>query len=114
LDVSHNTLRSLPQSIGNVQNLNILHLSYNKLLYLPISILSLEELEHLDISENPFRIQKYKQNNEQNNVRVQSLLILSANIVLKYRFVASSKLFFTHTHTHTRARARARVHAAQT
>jgi len=95
-------LKSLPQSIGNLQNLHILNLSYNILLYLPISMFWLKEVEHLDITMNSFRIQKYEQNNEQNNVRVQSLVILSANIVLQHRFVASSKLFLiTHTHART-------------
>jgi len=117
-------LRSLPQSIGNVRNLNILDLSYNKLLYLPITMLLLKELEYLDITMNLFRIQEYeenneqcnKQNNEQNNVRVQSLVILSANIVLQHRFVVFFQivsLSLSH-HTHTYARARAHAHTQRT
>jgi len=85
----------------NLRNLNFLDLSYNKLLYLPLSMLMAQNLEYLDITRNSFRIQKYEQNNERNKIQVQSLVILSANIVLKYRFVASSKLFFSHKHTHT-------------
>jgi len=108
LDVSHNMLRSLPQSIGNVRNLDLLDLSYNKLLYLPISILLLQ-LEYLNIGMNPFRTQEYKQNNEQNNV--QSLIILSANIVLQHRFVAFSNL---PTHTRAHARVCTRMHTPRT
>jgi len=55
-----------------------------------MSMFLLKKVEYLDISMNSFRIQKYKQNNEQYNVRVESLVILSANIVLEHRFVAFS------------------------
>jgi len=94
-------LKCLPQSIGNIQNLNILDMSYNKLLYLPISMLLLKELEYLDITMNSFETQEYElnkqyieQNNKRNNIQVQNFVTLSANIVLQYRFVASSNLSF--------------------
>jgi len=44
-------LRCLPQSIGNIQNLKILDVSYNLLIYLPGTILHLR-LQTLDISMN--------------------------------------------------------------
>jgi len=94
-------LKCLPQSIGNIQNLNTLDMSYNKLLYLPISMLLLKELEYLDITMNSFQTQEYElnkqyieQNNKRSNVQVQRFVTLSANIVLQYRFVASSNLSF--------------------
>jgi len=87
-------LKRLPQSIGNVQNLIILDLSYNKLLYLPVAIIHLN-LRYLDISMNPFQIHDY----HVHRIGVQSLFKLSANIVLQYRFVVS----FIHMHARMRA-----------
>jgi len=101
-------LKRLPQSIGNIQNLIILDLSYNKLLYLPVAIIHLNLL-YLDISMNPFQIHVLRL---QYRIQVQSLIKLSANIVLQYRFVVSFNLSHTrdtHTHTHTHTQ-RARVY----
>jgi len=100
-------LKCLPQNIGNIQYLNILDMSYNKLLYLPISMLLLKELKYLYITMNSFQTQEYEltkqcieQNNERSNVQVRSLVTLSANIVLHYRFVVSFNLSFIYTVGH--------------
>jgi len=87
-------LKRLPQSIGNIQNLIILDLSYNKLMYLPVAIIHLQNLLYLDISMNPFSIHELHM---QYRIRVQNLVKLSANIVLQYRFVS---IYHTNTHTH--------------
>ncbi|OUM60697.1 hypothetical protein PIROE2DRAFT_62984 [Piromyces sp. E2] len=52
LDLSYNKLESLPDSIGNLKNLNELNLSFNYLKTLPDSIGNLKNLEELDISHN--------------------------------------------------------------
>jgi len=110
LNVSYNMLKRLPQSIGNIKNLIILDLSYNKLMYLPVVMIHLQNLLYLDISMNPFQIHKLHMLYQ---IRVQSLVKLSANIVLQYRFVVSFNLshkhIHAHTHTHTK-HARACVH----
>jgi len=53
---------------------------------------------------NSFQTQEYElnkqyieQNNERNNIQIQNIVTLSANIVLQYRFVASSNLILSVT-----------------
>jgi len=95
-------LKRLPQSIENIKNLIILDLSHNKLLYLPATIIRLN-LRYLDISMNPFQLQR----RVRYRIQVQSLVKLTVNIVLQYRFVISFNFSHTntntntHTHTHT-------------
>ncbi|KAI3630408.1 hypothetical protein MIR68_011843 [Amoeboaphelidium protococcarum] len=52
LDLSHNHVAVLPDSIGLLRNLRRLHLSHNKLNTLPVGIGSLSDLDLLDVSNN--------------------------------------------------------------
>jgi Leucine-rich repeat (LRR) protein len=52
LDLSHNNLEDLPESLGNLQALTILDLSYNNLRVLPESFTELCALAKLNLSHN--------------------------------------------------------------
>jgi len=52
LDVSYNQLRSLPESIGKLQALSKLHVSHNNLTSLPESIGSFQDLSELLVASN--------------------------------------------------------------
>ncbi|XP_058473493.1 malignant fibrous histiocytoma-amplified sequence 1 homolog [Solea solea] len=52
LDMSHNCLRTLPDSIGQLKGLKKLCVSHNKIQSLPAQIGALQSLEELDISFN--------------------------------------------------------------
>ena len=52
LDVSNNQLISLPDSIGNLQVLSVLHVSYNQLISLPNSFGGLRNLTELHLRNN--------------------------------------------------------------
>ncbi|KAI3648216.1 hypothetical protein MP228_006070 [Amoeboaphelidium protococcarum] len=52
LDLSHNRVAVLPDSVGLLRNLRRLHLSSNKLNTLPVGIGSLSDLDLLDVSHN--------------------------------------------------------------
>ena len=54
LNVSHNCIKCLPRHIGQLSNLRKLFLAHNHLLFLPSSILFLRLLESLDVFENHF------------------------------------------------------------
>jgi len=84
LKICHNLLQCLPSSIGNFDNLEILDVSHNCLLYLPIHIFRIRP--HMDISKNPFLSIKFHYNRNECNA-IPTLVELSANIVLKHRFV---------------------------
>jgi Leucine-rich repeat (LRR) protein len=48
-----NSLTKLPESIGNLRNLQILNLETNKLTELPESLLKLENLRQIVLQDNP-------------------------------------------------------------
>lgn len=52
LKLWHNRIIAIPQSISQVKNIEILHLSYNKLETLPAALFYLPKLRHLDLSHN--------------------------------------------------------------
>jgi Leucine-rich repeat (LRR) protein len=53
LDLSQNFLTTLPDWIGNLNQLQSLYLSYNKFTDLPPSLAQLEKLQTLDLNANP-------------------------------------------------------------
>jgi len=77
-------LRCLPQSIGNIQSLKILDVSYNLLMYLPGAILHLH-LQTLDISMNTYLTKKsiYGQYKHV----IPNLTEISFATLQRYRFV---------------------------
>jgi len=75
-------LKCLPQSIGNIQSLEILDVSYNLLVYLPGTILHME-LQILDISMNTYLVKHINQN----NYVTPSLAEISFAILQRHRFV---------------------------
>jgi len=75
-------LRCLPQSIGNIQSLKILDVSYNFLVYLPATILHLQ-LQILDISLNT-HLTKFKFGHNHVN---PNLTEISFATLQRYRFV---------------------------
>jgi len=90
LKVCHNLLQCLPSHIGNFANLKILDVSHNYLLYLPINIFFIQS--HIDISKNPFLSINFHHSRIEYRV-VPTLVELSANIVLKHRFVFTIFIF---------------------
>lgn len=47
LNLSHNELRELPNTIGSLHNLTVLNLAYNKIKTVPLSLFSLEKLSKI-------------------------------------------------------------------
>jgi len=90
LKVCHNLLRCLPSRIGNFENLKILDVSHNYLSYLPINIFYIQP--HIDISKNPFLSINVHYSRIEYRA-VPTLVELSANIVLKHRFVFTTFIF---------------------
>jgi len=90
LKVCHNLLQSLPARIRNFANLKIFDVSYNCLLYLPINIFYI--LSHMNISKNPFLSINLHHSRIEYRA-VPTLVELSANIVLKHRFVFTTFIF---------------------
>jgi len=86
LKVCHNLLQCLPTSIEKLANLKILDVSHNCLLYLPINIFYLQLF--VDISKNPFLSINFHHVKIKYSA-VSTLVELSANIVLRHRFVAT-------------------------
>lgn len=54
LDVSHNLIKSLPESFGELRNLRFLNLKLNKLKTLPKTFKNLNRLATLNLTENRF------------------------------------------------------------
>ncbi|OQS00368.1 hypothetical protein THRCLA_05979 [Thraustotheca clavata] len=52
LDLSHNAIESIPESIGEMTELRILNIRANKLTTLPLTLSKLTRLEILDVSSN--------------------------------------------------------------
>jgi Leucine-rich repeat (LRR) protein len=52
LDLSHNSLKSVPEEIHRLSNLKSLRLSYNKLTSLPDSLTQMANLKELELSDN--------------------------------------------------------------
>uniref|UniRef100_A0A8B9ZFZ3 Leucine-rich repeat protein SHOC-2 n=1 Tax=Anas platyrhynchos TaxID=8839 RepID=A0A8B9ZFZ3_ANAPL len=52
LDISHNAVKEMPESIGELEYLVHLIANNNDISQLPKSITSLRNLQHLDLSEN--------------------------------------------------------------
>jgi len=75
-------LRCLPQTIGDIQSLKILDVSYNLLVYLPATITHLR-LQTLDISMNTYLTDNINQSNYVN----PSLAEISFAILQRHRFV---------------------------
>jgi len=86
LKVCHNLLQCLPARIDKFANLKILDVSHNCLLYLPINIFYLQIF--IDISKNPFLSINFHHIKIEYSA-VSTLVELSANIVLKHRFVVT-------------------------
>jgi len=75
-------LRCLPQSIGNIQSLKILDVSYNFLEYLPVTILHLQ-LQTFDISMNTY----LTKSTYQDNYVFPNLTEISFATLQRHRFV---------------------------
>jgi len=86
LKICHNLLQCLPARIEKCANLQILDVSHNCLLYLPINIFYLQIF--IDISKNPFLSINFHHIKIKYNA-VSTLVELSADIVLKHRFVTT-------------------------
>ncbi|MBS0224600.1 MAG: leucine-rich repeat domain-containing protein [Proteobacteria bacterium] len=57
LDLGHNKLRRLPDSLGDIEGLSdFLYLHDNQLAMLPLSLMGLKRLRYLNISENEFEV----------------------------------------------------------
>ena len=52
LDASHNRLKSLPDTIGNLSNLELFDASHNELERIPDTIGNLANLKHIDLTDN--------------------------------------------------------------
>jgi len=74
-------LRCLPQTIGNLQSLKILDVSYNLLMYLPATIIRLR-LQTLDISMNTYLTKTIYQN----NFVIPNLTEISVATLQRHRF----------------------------
>lgn len=53
LDLSHNLLTELPETIGHLRSLRLLKLEDNRLTHLPSTLANLPNLHGLDVRENP-------------------------------------------------------------
>jgi len=80
--VSNNMLRCLPQTIGDIQSLKILDVSYNLLMYLPATIIRLR-LQTLDISMNTYLTKTIYQCNHM----TPNLTEISLATLQRHRFV---------------------------
>jgi Leucine-rich repeat (LRR) protein len=56
VDISHNQLQALPQSIGGLQEINEFLLDDNKLMEFPLSIGNLKKLCILGLRDNPMKV----------------------------------------------------------
>jgi Leucine-rich repeat (LRR) protein len=54
LDLGHNNLREVPESLFYLKKLNRLNLENNRLHSLPVKLKELKELTHLSVCDNPF------------------------------------------------------------
>nr|CCA20920.1 conserved hypothetical protein [Albugo laibachii Nc14] len=52
LDLSNNSLETIPEAVFGLQDLKYLNLAENKLSSLPQDVMKLQELEYLDLSGN--------------------------------------------------------------
>jgi len=95
LIVCHNSLISLPQTIVNLRNLEVLNASNNDLLYLPGSITNMR-LKILDISKNDF----FSSNTTVIHTQLLSLRSLAAKVLLKNRFVSFTFFLLSALHVH--------------
>ncbi|KAL0113878.1 hypothetical protein PUN28_011309 [Cardiocondyla obscurior] len=89
LKINQNKLTNLPHNIKALRNLKVLDVAKNCLSYLPGAIRHLQ-LQSLDIAENPFvkypnLINGHMNNENTTSVKMQSLVELSAKIILKSR-----------------------------
>jgi len=89
LELVGNDLKCLPQSLVNLKNLQELNLCENDLLYLPGTIAHLSV--NIDVSGNPFNLED--DDNLSINWEVPSLMECSAQVIMKFRFVAIILIF---------------------